>query len=333
MVMTSGPFDGQSTTEAEFARLAREWVHDGVAANVGDTDLLVTADSSGMNVDVAAGYAIARGCFFRSTASEELTIDIADSQPRIDVIVLRNDPSVDAVTLEVLKGTAAASPAAPALTQNDVGTYEFALANVLVDADTVTIAAGKVTDRRTFLSSWTTATRPTSPRVGRAGFNATSGKYEVWDGSAWVPIATTTDASALTTGTLAVARLPSSGVDAASLTTGVLPTARIEDGGWQNPALGSGYSTSSVAVGYRKVANEVSLRGDASRSSSGSATTVTTLPVGVRPAANMTLLLRGSLSSGPEKFVEATVNSSTGAIVVQPNVIYVCLDGLSFLVG
>ena len=35
------------------------------------------------------------------------------------------------------------------------------------------------------------------------------------------------DASALTTGTLAAARLPSSGVDASSLTTGTLPAARL----------------------------------------------------------------------------------------------------------
>ena len=38
------------------------------------------------------------------------------------------------------------------------------------------------------------------------------------------------DASALTTGTLPVGRLPSSGVDASSLTTGTLPVGRLADG-------------------------------------------------------------------------------------------------------
>ena len=61
------------------------------------------------------------------------------------------------------------------------------------------------------------------------------------------------DASALTTGTLPVGRLPSSGVDASSLTTGTLPIARIADGDVSLAKFGSGVLASGV--GYVNNAN------------------------------------------------------------------------------
>jgi len=47
----------------------------------------------------------------------------------------------------------------------------------------------------TQLTSWTTATRPSSPALGQQGWNSTLKVYEVWTGGAvsgWVAIATQT---------------------------------------------------------------------------------------------------------------------------------------------
>ena len=59
------------------------------------------------------------------------------------------------------------------------------------------------------------------------------------------------DASALTTGTLPVGRLPSSGVDASSLTTGTLGTARLPAGSVLQIAKGE--STTQVSFGTNQI--------------------------------------------------------------------------------
>lgn len=189
MTQTSYPFDAQDTTEAQYSQLFKRLSFTGVAGAPAGTELKASADSSGMNVKVEAGFAIVRGHAYNNDAQVTLTIGASNTNPRRDLVVLRLDPSTNSVVLAVKAGTAAASPSDPSLTQTDEGTFEVAVARVTVPANAVTISASDVTDLRTFIGEqsglWTTATRPASPRIGRAGFNTSTGRPESWTGSAW----------------------------------------------------------------------------------------------------------------------------------------------------
>lgn len=193
MAITAYPFENQDTTESQFSAWARELQDIGVVGSFGEASLRVTADSTGMQVKVSAGAAIVRGFYLSSTAVETKTIDAATSQPRIDVVVARLDPAADTITLEVVKGTASATPTAPALTQTDTGIYEMPLAQVTVPASAATIATGNVAEVRPYIGHrvgvWTTTTRPAAPRVGRLGLNRTTSVWEFWTGTAWEALA------------------------------------------------------------------------------------------------------------------------------------------------
>ncbi|KAK2701927.1 hypothetical protein QYM36_019428 [Artemia franciscana] len=162
-------------------------------------DLEVTGDSSGLNVKVAAGAGYVRGHYYASTAIETLTIDAGDGNPRIDTVVLRLEyGSVNDIHLVVVKGTPAASPVAPSLTQTETGVYEFPLANVAVAAGAVTISAGNVTDRRLMFA---------------AAFQAAVGIELAWSQitgkpSTFAPSAHTHAGGDITSGTVAFGRLP-----------------------------------------------------------------------------------------------------------------------------
>jgi hypothetical protein len=190
MTQTSWPFENADTTEAQFSQLFRRLQSSGVSGSPATTDLKASGDSSGMNVKVAAGYAIVRGHAYSNDAEVTLTIDAANSSPRIDSVVLRLNPTTNSITLAIVKGTAASSPSAPSLTQSDIDTFELLLAQVAVGASVTTISAGNVTDSRSFIGTqfgrWTTSTRPSSPVVGTAGFNTTASSPEFWNGTSWV---------------------------------------------------------------------------------------------------------------------------------------------------
>lgn len=211
MTQSSWPFEGVDTTETQYSRLLRN-IGQGVNGVPGDNNLLVYADSSGMNVKVkvAGGLsqAIVRGHMYQATAEETLTISAAASSPRIDSVVLRLDPSANSIVLAVVAGTPAASPSAPSLAQTDTAVYELLLANVAVGASATTISAGNVTDKRTFIQNvWTTANRKPA-FLGLTGYNTTLGKLETYTGSSWeVVTPTSLDASVITSGTIDAARL------------------------------------------------------------------------------------------------------------------------------
>lgn len=141
------PFDNAPVYEAQWSKMARLWRKDGVIPGEG-YQLQVYGDSSGMQVKVKSGQAWIKGHFFESTAEEILAIDAADpTNPRIDRVILRLDWNDNFIDLAVLKGTPAASPSPPTLTQSS-SRWEISLAQVLVRAGAVTIAAGDVTDER-----------------------------------------------------------------------------------------------------------------------------------------------------------------------------------------
>ncbi|MEU0674461.1 tail fiber domain-containing protein [Streptomyces sp. NPDC006172] len=191
MTITSYPFDSQSVTETDYSRLFREFQSTGVADSLGGTSFYTYADGTGMTVKVNAGFAIIRGHAVYSTATEPLTIAAAGTSARVDRVVLRLDPAANSITLAVLTGTAGSSTP-PTPTQTDTGIYEFPLATVAVGANVTSIAAGAVTGERKFVGNtvggWTTTTRPSSPRVGRLGYNSDTKGWEFWNGTAWTDL-------------------------------------------------------------------------------------------------------------------------------------------------
>lgn len=114
-------------------------------------DLKVSA-YSGMSIAVGYGRAWINGhWFFNDSAYTGLQIATAPSgsNSRIDRVVLRLDTStaVRSITLDVLTGTAAAAPVAPALTRGG-NIYELALADVTVGAGVISITNSDIKDLR-----------------------------------------------------------------------------------------------------------------------------------------------------------------------------------------
>lgn len=228
MAQTSWPFQAVDTTETQFSQWARHIIRggrSGVNGSPSGTALKVTANSSGMFVSVAAGQAIVRGHFYDSTAAETLTIGASNTNPRIDTIVLKLDPAVNTIVLQVVAGTPAASPVPATLTQTDAAIWQFKLAEVRVEASATTIDANKVTDFRQFIMDvWTTATRPTA-LAGLVGLNTTTGMMEYYNGSAWLDVVNNVDAAAIVSGVFNVARIPD--LAATKITSGTLDAARL----------------------------------------------------------------------------------------------------------
>lgn len=195
MAERSYPFVGGTTTDVEFSKFMNPIVGYGVCYNTGSPDLKVSGDSSGLNVKLAVGEGFVRGVHYINDAIKTVTIAAGSSNPRIDAIVLRLVlGSTNTITVQVVQGTAAASPVAPTITRSDTGTTELLLALVNVPANAATITAGNVTDMRQFIGAfWTTVQRPTRP--GSIGFNTTLGRMEATiDGTVWFQVAFTGDA-------------------------------------------------------------------------------------------------------------------------------------------
>lgn len=247
MAQSSFPFQAVDTTETQFSQWARHILsggRSGVNGVPGDTNLLVTANSSGMQVFVAAGQALVRGHYYVSTASETLSIGAASTNPRIDAVVLKLDPALNSIVLQVVAGTPAASPVAPTLTQTDAAIFQFKIAEVRVEASVTTIDANKVTDTRQFmLDVWSSANRP-APFLGLVGFNTTTSKVEFYNGSTWADITSALDASSITSGTLNVDRVPN--LNASKVTAGTFDAARLP-----NIAISGGGTGATDAAGAR----------------------------------------------------------------------------------
>lgn len=140
---------GEEYGQPDFAKLMLDAVGTGYVPAVGN-ELAVSATSpTTMTVQVGLGRGYIQGYSFDITDSPEaVSIPAASTSPRIDTVVARLSVTANRnITLAVVSGTPAASPAAPALTQNDE-TYEMPLADIYVAAGAVSITAGNITDRR-----------------------------------------------------------------------------------------------------------------------------------------------------------------------------------------
>lgn len=188
MAQNSFPFENNDTTETQYSQLFSELQDTGVAGDTFDNAGIVVSVGSGMDLAVSAGFAIVRGFAYENTTSLTLTADAATAQPRIDTVILRLDPGANSIVAAIKKGTAAASPSAPALTQVAGAVWEMPLADILIPASATALDPANLTDRRAFLGSrvglWRTSARPANADHGTFGFNLTTSKFEWYDSNA-----------------------------------------------------------------------------------------------------------------------------------------------------
>lgn len=148
MAEKSFPLENTAYT-AEDAQLWFATRQSGVYAG---THLGVTANGT-MTVTLGTGiawlhYADFAGCVYGNTVGKALTVELADAQyARIDRVCIRLEVLNNKCYAYVKKGTAAASPAAPAL-QRDASAYEISVAQIAVAAGASAINAGNITDER-----------------------------------------------------------------------------------------------------------------------------------------------------------------------------------------
>lgn len=181
MVQTYFPFDsgqGANATESMWTKMAQHWLATGVIKSLLN-ELLVYADSTGMQVKVNSGSAWIKGHYYESDDIEIMAIGAADSaNSRIDRVILRLDWTANTMELAVLQGVAAVSPVAPTLTQNS-SRWEISLAQVRVNAGVTTIAAGSVTDERFFVKNANSQQESYVPLVLQSGWvNSGEGSYD-----------------------------------------------------------------------------------------------------------------------------------------------------------
>lgn len=155
------PFDSEvninpSTGQEEYDRVAnaedlaeliRAYFSNGIL--VRGTDLLTNELQvlylSAMNCVVKPGMIIINGRTGILPTQQTITFDVGESNPRIDRVIAELNAAERNVYIKILKGTAAASPAVPAVTQTE-DIYQIPLAQVRVNASQSVIYS--VTDER-----------------------------------------------------------------------------------------------------------------------------------------------------------------------------------------
>ena len=135
----------------------------------------ITVQSSMFVIDGFVG-------FFKSPQS--VIVDIGDGSVRKDLLVLRKVQTEGDVYLAVKRGIPSPTPEPPTLTQNTNGIYEIALAEITVQANSVSISQGDVKDVR--MSGFLTIIDMVYP-VGSTyiSFDANFDPNDAWQGTKW----------------------------------------------------------------------------------------------------------------------------------------------------
>lgn len=158
--MQSYPFTSQVTyddqglplydraVDSEFLRETyKRYFEDGVFYK--PTTAFQVTPGTGMNVLVSPGACQIQGAIGIETAQRTLAVQAAEAQDRIDSVVLRLDLSLAKrdIDLYIVKGTAAVSPAAPALTRNAT-VWELGIADLFIAKNSSAISQQRITDTR-----------------------------------------------------------------------------------------------------------------------------------------------------------------------------------------
>ena len=115
------------------------------------SDAMQVQASSGMTVQVTAGWGFINCKWINNSAPYLLTLDASDVVlNRIDRIVMRLNASNDVRTMSIAikKGTPAGSPQPPTLTRIMGGIWELSLAQIYVAAGATEIIQADITDER-----------------------------------------------------------------------------------------------------------------------------------------------------------------------------------------
>ncbi len=191
---------------AENDRLTMQaiWATTGI---IGTASCGVTASSpAAMTVEVAQGWGVIVGNFqanmgvynFYNDATQILNIGIADPiNPRIDRIVVTIQDSyytgsADDVIFQVVQGTPAGSPVAPAVPTNSIS-----LATIAVGAAVTQINTGNITDTRVVATTQLPIGDITEVQGG-TGITVTNGTGPVPSVTINASVVTLTDSQALT---------------------------------------------------------------------------------------------------------------------------------------
>ena len=110
---------------------------------------VVAAAGGGMSLTVQPGACLINGATGYNTEETRITLANGESQPRIDLIVLRLDDNKAqrSIRVEVIKGTSQSQPVKPTPVREGA-VYDLVLANVMVKANVATITNADITDTR-----------------------------------------------------------------------------------------------------------------------------------------------------------------------------------------
>lgn len=129
----------------DFAAYFADIIASGVSAN---GDNLPVSATSGLALSVGAGLAWIKGHLYDNTGTVAVSIAAGESNPRIDRVCARLDVAERKIGIVTIKGTAAASPTAPAIVRS-ADYWDICLAEVAVAASAISITQSNITDTRT----------------------------------------------------------------------------------------------------------------------------------------------------------------------------------------
>ncbi|MFI3172426.1 MAG: hypothetical protein R3Y58_08700 [Eubacteriales bacterium] len=154
-VVTTTDSDGNVTVSYDRAidsailrKLYSNLYTDGISPN--NSSCLQVTSGEGMTVNVASGFCILAGALKVEETMRNLTVQASNAlYDRIDMVVMRlnDNREVRDADLYILEGTAASTPAAPALTRSE-SIYEIGLATLFISKNTTTISQERITDLR-----------------------------------------------------------------------------------------------------------------------------------------------------------------------------------------
>lgn len=131
---------------SDFAEYFSTFIGNGVFPNPSN-NLLVTANGD-MTINLSAGFAWINGYMYHNTNNLTLTVGHSDSAlKRIDRVVLKCDFINREIKAYIKEGVFASNPVPPTL-KRDIDAYELAIAEILVNAGSVSIKQSDITDTR-----------------------------------------------------------------------------------------------------------------------------------------------------------------------------------------
>lgn len=174
--------DGSAVRTAQWSAMMRAAIASGVVKD-SLNQLQVYADSTGMQIKIKSGMALIMGHYYSNDSEEILAIDASHATlARWDIVALQVDwtASNNQISTVIVKGTASASPALPALTKT-TSKWQIPLAKIVVAAASITVAAGAVTDMRSFMGGTSGVAGDNSTWVNKSGIQLINGMVVVND--------------------------------------------------------------------------------------------------------------------------------------------------------